>query len=224
ANGRAAIETFLQNGGRLCLMLPVAGTTGLEGSLAARGISVLPGVIANVGRDARGLTRENWQIEVRRFDPAHPISRTFVSGEDRALYAGVRALAGEDGATLLLTSADDCWLETGRTLRRDAGDPSGPFPVAVANEREDERIVVFGTAFATRDQNYTGVARQLLLNSVFWLTDQDLLTSGALASERTRQIELDDATRSAFFWTTIVAMPGCSILAGLFAFWIRRRA
>ncbi len=215
------LESFVERGGALFMTLPFDRPTGLEECLSKHGIDVLPGDVARVGVDNKGLKRANRGFTTPFFNKEHPITRRFEAGKDQAHFYVSRALDGS--ADTLLMTGEDCWLETTTTLRRDAAEQTGPFRIAMASKGDQSRIVVFGPVFVTLDKHYSGVARQTLLNSIFWLTHQETLSAGSLASETTRRIQLNDKTQSAFFWTCIFVVPGCSILAGLLAAWFRRR-
>jgi len=229
---QAELRHYLSEGGRYLLFAAPSGQTlGVAGILRDYGVKILPGLVANVGPSPGRASGPTSYLYLSRTNPAHPVTEDFKTGNFQAEFPASRALELEDPATVLVLSGDQCWIEAERELRRDVGEPSGAFPVAAAAERVGDdgvasRLVVIGSAFAPihspMRETFQSGTRQLLLNSIYWLTDQHLMTSAAVREQYQSRVRLDENRKRAFFWTVVVAMPGAAVVMGLAAFWLRR--
>jgi len=137
-------------------------------------------------------------------------------------------------------------LTSGRVLREvDKGDKAGPIALAAAvsapapnapppavpagdaNKEEppksETRIVVFGDSdFATN--RYLGIPgnRDLFMNSINWLAQQENLISIRPRDPQDRRITLTEDQKNRIFWITVVIIPGLILLAGVQSWWRRR--
>jgi hypothetical protein len=228
---RRAIAAHVERGGALLIFLPQRGDSGLEVLLEKFGVASREGLVATVGPNPGGRVAATTFLFCERVSPEHPITEQFPAGAFRAEVLSARALAPATGAVPILYSPDESWLETGSFLSDDPTDPRGPFPLMTASEGKPSgqagrrpRVVVSGSWTAALDPYFRGDARRLLLNAVYWLTNRDELASASGWREnQVNRIQLSEGVRRAFYWTSFLVLPGCSLLAGIFAFLVRRR-
>jgi ABC-type uncharacterized transport system involved in gliding motility auxiliary subunit len=181
------------------------------------------------------------QILRRRLITAYRLARsvTPVSG-------GVN---GRFAQTLVQTSQNS-WAETdikrlmtsGEVSRDiDKGDKAGPIPLAAAvsapvpdapnapkdgNQdapRPETRIAVFGDSdFAAN--GWLGVPgnRDLFMNTINWLAQQENLISIRPRDPKDTRITLTADQQRRIFWITVIIIPGLILLAGVQTWWRRR--
>jgi gliding motility-associatede transport system auxiliary component len=137
-------------------------------------------------------------------------------------------------------------LASGRVARDlDKGDKAGPIALAAAvsapaanapapnpaenKDNKDDapkpetRIVVFGDSdFASN--RYLGIPgnRDLFLNTVNWLAQQENLISIRPRDPQDRRVTLTSDQTTRLFWITVVIIPGLILLAGIQTWWRRR--
>ncbi|HEV3486025.1 MAG TPA: hypothetical protein VG106_11495, partial [Vicinamibacterales bacterium] len=149
---------------------------------------------------------------------------------------------------LVQTSANS-WAETdikrltttGQVARElDKGDQAGPVTLAVAvsapaekppaqtdpkadTPKPETRIAVFGDSdFATN--GFLGIRgnRDLFLNTVSWLAQQENLIAIRPKDPEDRRITLTRDQHTRIFWLTIFIIPGLILFAGIQTWWRRR--
>jgi ABC-type uncharacterized transport system involved in gliding motility auxiliary subunit len=102
--------------------------------------------------------------------------------------------------------------------------PAGPEPAPPADAPKPEsRIVVMGDSdFASN--RWLGISgnRDLFLNSVNWLAQQENLISIRAKDPEDRRITLSADQDRRIFWITIFIIPGLILLMGVQAWWRRR--
>src|SRR5204862_5078783 len=89
--------------------------------------------------------------------------------------------------------------------------------------KPESRIVVFGDSdFVTN--GYLGIPgnRDLFLNSVNWLAQQENLISIRPKDPEDRRVSLTADQAKLIFWLSIVIIPGFILAAGVQAWWRRR--
>jgi ABC-type uncharacterized transport system involved in gliding motility auxiliary subunit len=137
----------------------------------------------------------------------------------------------------LLTTRGEAQPET------DKGDVQGPVSIAVAvsapvsdspapapaadeganQSKPETRVVVFGDSdFAANSFAATGGNRDLFLNAVNWLAQQENLISVRPRNPEDRRITLSAGQDRFIFWLTVVVIPGLILLAGVQTWWRRR--
>lgn len=221
ADEAAEVGRFLDRGGNLLLLLPFEGRTGLESLLTARGIEPLPGLVCSSRRSAAdGLGA----IEVREFDEAHPTTARFRPEEDALELSSFRALEVSAPATALLRSAAETWRELPPLDGVRAADEAvGPFPLAAASGEGKGRVIVAGSWTPVLDIFYRGQTRRLLLGFCDWLTGRGGLPAGVGRIDPGDRVAVTPTVARAFFWTSVVALPACSLVLGIFVWLLRRR-
>jgi ABC-type uncharacterized transport system involved in gliding motility auxiliary subunit len=168
----------------------------------------------------------------------------------RAVNAVSGGVNGRTAQTLVQTGPNS-WGETdikrlmtsGEVARdTDAGDKPGPVSLAAAvsapvpdapeapNEqgqdappRPETRVVVFGDSdFAANAWLGIPGNRDLFLNSINWLAQQENLISIRPKDPKDTRMTLTADQQRRIFWITVIIIPGLILLAGVQTWWRRR--
>lgn len=169
----------------------------------------------------------------------HPIADAIGGLNALVFYGQPVALPASppEGVTVapLLTTPDDTWAEsdlsTVRDATKDTEDKAGPFTVAAAIERADQRLVVIGDpVFATNSIVGTGQpARfpgngELFTNSIYWLAGLDeMIAPGARTQDTRRIAAISPGTMRGIWWALLAGLPLLCLLLGVAVYTIRRR-
>ena len=238
-----SIEEFLIGGGALIALLPPRSGDQLAPILAHWGIQLGQDIVVDeVVRLFEGPTLGlNPIVSIYG---AHPIT---LSLRERTLFPFTRSVRpgpvreGLTTATLARTSATS-WSETDlngvfreseAALDIGQGDTAGPISVAAATSADlgelgrgegETRLVVFGTARLANNQNLGQVYnRDLFLNSVAWLANQDDLVSIRSKTIRASRIRFTEGEATTIFYLSVLVFPEIVLLVGLAVWWRRSR-
>ena len=163
----------------------------------------------------------------------------------------VEGASGARTPTTFVQSGPNSWAETDLKMLTsrgearpdfDQGDVQGPVSLAVAvsapvenapppadqpadagQNKPETRIVVVGDSdFAAN--NSVGVIgnRDMFLNMVNWVAQQENLIAVRPRDPEDRRITMTDTQGRAIFWFTVLIIPGLIILAGVQTWWRRR--
>jgi len=236
----AALDRYLDRGGRaLFLVDPRAGDELLP-LLEARGIAVGTDVIVDQVMQLFAGPSLGVQPIVGDYG-FHPITEEF--GE-RTIFLLARTVdAAEElpeGITVtpLARTSVNSWAESdverlfgANEATLDDADLAGPVSIAVAAtlsptppvDREG-RIVVFGDSEWVNNSNLSLYYNQdLFLNSVNWLAGEADLISIRPRATRASRIVLTESESWAVFYISVLLLPEIVLLAGLAIWWRRRR-
>ncbi len=237
------VMAYLHRGGRLFMALnPQYSTRGLD-FLEDWGISVMPAWVVAESKVA-GTSVQTEHVYVTEFDPMHPITRKFEKDRFRMLMTYARPLGavksevGESGP-LVGVKAPNVWGERkagsmDRPWVCDAGDfPSTPHGLSTGRVIEAKlpdgkvaRLVVFGTwTFLGNEQLHSYDHASVLHNSLWWLLGQEE-QAGVRAPEiveRSIGLDVEGKVMATLMWALLAAVPGCGVIAGLVAMFVRRK-
>jgi ABC-type uncharacterized transport system involved in gliding motility auxiliary subunit len=242
-NELTALETHLNNGGHLLLLLPPRDGNEIQPLLARFGVKlgndvVVDQVLRLFQGPALGLS------PLVNTYGAHEITRDFKQRTVFPMTRSVRAdAAGKKGllAAELVKTSPSSWAETDldgifqrSEATLDAGtDTKGPVSVAVAvdaNLKEMEggkdghaRLVVYGSIeFAgNREVDGTYYNRDLLLNTVGWLTGQADLLSIRPRKVRASRAQFTAEQGTVIFYLSVLVIPEVLLVAGITVWWRR---
>ena len=244
------VKKYLAGGGKAFIMLdPVlkpgqAQPTGLQSLLHDWGITADDDVVLDVSGMGR-LIGADESIPVAASYPSHPITQNF---QLLTAYPLARSMTPVDGgvnghtAQRIVETSRSSWGETdlkalaaGQPAKQDPADKPGPVALAAAvsapapnaagkdGKKPETRIAAFGDSeFASNA--FLGVQgnRDLFLNTVNWLAQQENLISIRPRDAEDRRITLTADQETRIFYLTVLIVPGLILLAGVQTWWRRR--
>jgi ABC-type uncharacterized transport system involved in gliding motility auxiliary subunit len=93
---------------------------------------------------------------------------------------------------------------------------------ANANKPETRLVVVGDSDFAANSVAGMGGNRDMFLNMVNWLAQQENLISVRPRNPEDRRVTMTSGQETAIFWFAIAVLPGLIFLAGIQTWWRRR--
>ncbi len=236
----AALERYLDRGGRALFMIDPRAGAELLPLLEARGVEVGANVVVDQVMQLFAGPSLGVQPIVSDYG-FHPITEEF--GE-RTIFLLARTVdAAEEvpeGITVtpLARTSTNSWAESdierlfgANEAVMDDDDLAGPVSIGVAVTRTPEaptdpegRIVVFGDSEWVNNSNLSLYYNQdLFLNSVSWLAGEADLISIRPRGTRASRIVLTESESWSVFYLSVLLLPEIVLLAGLFIWWRRRR-
>ncbi|HUE76135.1 MAG TPA: GldG family protein [Chloroflexota bacterium] len=233
----SALQTYLDDGGKVLLLIEPRSPGNPTDFLAEWGIDTGDGVVVDVGQN---LQNDPLTPVILRYAP-NPIMKG--SGADARLLTAfpaattVNARPDIDPSLIVTTIAetsDRSWLETDeRTVQFDADkDVPGPFPLAVAVTKADPegksggRLVVIGNANFMTNALLIGAPlpgnRDLFLNSIGWLAEEEDLLAVRAKVPTDRSLLLTGTEQNLLFFSSTVFLPLAILLIGGYVWWTRR--
>ena len=142
-------------------------------------------------------------------------------------------------SSLLLKTSESSWGETnlksGSAEFNEGKDIKGPLGLGAVSAKsitgdnnakkygKESRAVVIGDSDFASNQYFNQQRNgDLFLNAISWLAEDEDLISIRPKSQENRAIQLTRAGASALFWLTVVLLPGCALVCGIWV-WTRRR-
>jgi ABC-type uncharacterized transport system involved in gliding motility auxiliary subunit len=233
------IDAYVRRGGGLLVLLDPGNLPNLIGLLQRYGVAVSNEVVLD--EQNRLFAGDFLTLLVPGRSTAHPVGAALQSPPLMSQVRAVTTVATEAraaGVDLLKTSPQS-WrtpnlevLESGVGTYIAGRDTPGPVPVAVSvlvrsEEGPPGRVLVYGDSdFATNFfLGYLG-NRDLFLNSVNWLAQEDTLVASRPPTQLpgVNQFFLSAGEGRRVFWIGTVVQPAVVLLAGLLVFGWRRLA
>jgi len=191
-------------------------------------------------------------MPAQRWPADHPISNALRGQQVTLAQAVPLALADEapEGVQhqVLLETGPETWAERDwatdqQMARRNDDEPAGPFPVALALTRDEQRLIVIGDEglasngyIVSREpvlteEGLTTIERvvnpgnaELFVSSVYWLAGmEDLIATGARTQEVRRIAMIDPTVRSAMLWAVPIGLAAIVLGCGGMVWLVRRR-
>jgi ABC-type uncharacterized transport system involved in gliding motility auxiliary subunit len=233
-----ALEEYIDRGGKLLLMVDPPfpqrlQDDGVKRLLARYGVVLGDNLVIEVSPIGRLFGIGPEVPIIQQYEP-HPITRdlggiTTLFPITRTVDVAKTPVEGVRVDVLARTSPDS-WGETDRRLveqgqvQPDPDDPRGPLSVAAVATKDNARIAVYGTSSLASNQflNLQG-NRDLFLNTVSWLAEEDDLIAIRPKDPRQTPVFLSSQQAQAVFWLPVVVLPGLVLVAGIFAV-VRRRS
>lgn len=235
------IRNYLEQKGRLLVMLDAMTQTGLEPLMADWGVRLADDVVVDATRTLSGR-----ELFITKYEP-HPITSKLKS-ETSILYLprSVEPAVGAEEAVgapdkphvmPLAASSEAGWAESDLTqnpMKFDAGvDRPGPVSVAVAAERgpvpgidvqiRPTRVVVFGDSDFVSNAAMTGGNEDFFMSALNWLLERAELMAIAPKSVEQNRLLLTETQLRMLHWIVVVVLPLLVAVAGGLV-WLRRRS
>jgi ABC-type uncharacterized transport system involved in gliding motility auxiliary subunit len=229
----AAVDAYLARGGAVLTLLDPGPLPRLARALEAHGVHVGDDVIVDTAN--RILGAETLVVRVPYYR-MHPVT---APSDTPAMLVGARTVdtpSAGGPVQAVARSVESGWAtpeieaaRRGEVTFQEHRDRPGPLPVMVAASLDPGRLVVVGDADFAAD-GYIDLLgnRDLFLNSVSWLTDEE-----ALIARRPRELAeiarplsplvLSERQARLLFLVVVVAQPALVMLAGGAIVGIRRR-
>ncbi|MBI1372024.1 MAG: hypothetical protein GC159_04595 [Phycisphaera sp.] len=180
----------------------------------------------------------------------HPVAQTASSLRGLLLQAVPVKVAAKEGvqAWPLLRSNDKTWADNEYTdlsaAKRDDGDASGPFDIAVAVDRFGTRFAVLGDPVMASDFVTTfggapgrggpGLAEslgatfpanaELFVNTVYWTAGLDSLVAAGARSQEVRHLaDISPGEKHAAWFVLVLGLPVLCLFSGGFVWMLRNR-
>lgn len=235
------IRNYLEQKGRLLVMLDAMTQTGLEPLMADWGVRLSDDVVVDATRTLSGR-----ELFITKYE-MHPITGK-LAGETSILYlprSVEPAVSAEEAGgspdkprVLPLAKCSEAgWAESDlaqNPMKFDAEtDRPGPVSVAVAAERgpvpgidvqiRPTRLVVFGDSDFVSNSALTGGNTDFFLSALNWLLERSELMAIAPKPIEQNRLTLTDIQLRMLHWILVVAMPLLVAAAGGLV-WLRRRS
>lgn len=237
------LDRYLARGGAVLAMLDPRAQTDLIDQVAKWGVIVEDDAIVDRLQSIFGQAMSPLAVP----SPSHEITRDI---KEVTVFPMARSVTAAEGAgfELLVTSSENSWGE--RNLDQlfadgvaELGDDDrkGPVPIGVAGKPtaqaqppapaegkappRDPRLVVFGDSdFASNQALEAYHNRDLFVNSVNWLIGDVEAIAVRPAKSRASRLQLTEAQFSQIRALALFVLPELIAIAGVFAWWSRRRA
>ena len=237
-----ALAGYAARAGKLFFMLDPQQANGLNPLLQRWGLGVGEDFVIDINPQGR-LLGAGPEIPVVTEYLAHPITRDFrfatLFPVARTVTVASPAPAGAGVQALARTGADS-WAEKNAEqirsgqVRPDPGEARGPLVIAAVAtvdakdapaERRDAkaRVVVIGDSdFASNGFVNLAGNRDLFLNTLSWLAEEENLIAVRPKDPRTNPVFLTAAQGQVLFWVPVVLVPLAMVVAGATAVARRR--
>jgi ABC-type uncharacterized transport system involved in gliding motility auxiliary subunit len=235
------LRAWLDNSGRLMVLLDTGSPAGLRPLFEAWGIALDDDVVVDPTRTLSGL-----DLFVDDYGH-HPITRNLRnmtsvfylprSVEPATLAAGAPRAADQPQVETIARSSPASWAESDLEQKpmkfESSRDRKGPISLAVAAEKgpvagvdvdiRPSRLVVYGDTDFLSNGALSGGNVDLFLSSLNWLLERDqLMAIAPKALDETRLVMTQDQVNR-LFWLVVVIIPGLLGILGT-AVWLRRRS
>jgi ABC-type uncharacterized transport system involved in gliding motility auxiliary subunit len=241
-----ALDLYLERGGALLVMVDPRANTDLYDDLEAWGVALGEDVIVDRVQGLFGRATTPFAAEYA----AHPITEGMREVTMFHMARSVKSLPEAGSFVEIVRTGEESWGETDLDLffsegraELTEGDVRGPVPLALAgtpavgsagsqkgeeeagSEAAEPRLVVFGDSdFASNQLISAGVNSDLFVNAVNWLLGDVEFISVRPQSSRASGRQLTTEQVSNIRYLSLFLLPEAIAVAGVFAWWSRRRA
>jgi ABC-type uncharacterized transport system involved in gliding motility auxiliary subunit len=238
-----ALELYVEGGGAVLVMLDPRANTDIYGLLDGWGVKVGEDVIVDRVQGLFGRATTPFAAQYA----THPITEGIREVTMFHMARSVRARPGAGDFVEIVLTGDESWGESDLDLffsegraELSEGDLRGPVPLAVAGtpaldsagvgaegggEAGETRLVVFGDSdFASNQLLSAGLNSDLFVNAVNWLLGDVEFISVRPKSSRASGRQLTTEQVSNIRYLSLFVLPEAIAVAGVFAWWSRRRA
>ena len=234
----AMIGKYLDEGGKVFLMVDPDTDPQLGDMLKPWNITLGADIVLDTSGAGR-LLGTGPAVPIVTQYPDHPITKDMKRAA--TFFPFVRSVKTDDAAKGqtasivsmdILKTSENSWAETDTksgqaSLDESKGDKKGPITLGVAASKKvgekEARLAVLGDSdFATNASIRFLGNKDLVLNTVNWLAQDEDLISIRPKTATNRSIAMTEAQQSTFKWLTMLFMPLAAIGAGAYIWWNRR--
>lgn len=238
---KKAIDDYLSKGGKALVMVDVEGSPTVNEILKAQGLEIGNGVVID---PASSLPNQPQVPVIAQYE----YSQITKDMQGMTLFPFTTSVMPQkdmpDGLTTapLFESTDKSWLETDENVIRfeEDKDVKGPLTLALTLEgsgasghdatqqdgnQSKMRMVVFGNSiFATNDvlNNPALGNRDLFVNAVNWLAEEEALISIRAKEPAMKQVFLTGTDENLVFFSSTVFLPFVVLVIAAAVWWRRR--
>ncbi|MBH53529.1 MAG: ABC transporter [Opitutaceae bacterium] len=229
--------------GRLIVMIDPAVNNNLGDLFYQWGVLAEDMLVLDRGPD---YNMNGGDLLLRRFDPDHPITKSFAANSLSVLVGLSRPVRMDIGAPVddrlyvnpIVGGSGTSWGERFYRDETQIGyqenvDLPGPVSVVVVSERSISsdlgidipggRLVVFGTSELITNNRLKVLGNfTLFLNTLNWALNRNNLLAISPKPIEKLHITLSQEEMNKLQLAILLIMPGCSILFGTFVYWLRR--
>lgn len=230
----AAVERYLERGGKALLLLDPAPGVGLEKLLDRWGVRVGHDLVMDPSGAGRFYGAGPAMPLVKDYDGRHAITREFRLNTFFPLARSLEPKENSGDATVwpLAQTSPESFAEPYQgglpRVRFDpAKDRKGPLLLAAAVTRaakggKEARLVVIGDVrfLSNRFFNLAGNS-DFFLACANWLAQEEELIAIRPRSLQDRRIQLTEQQERGVFWLVVVAMPLAALALGIHVLWRR---
>jgi len=232
------IIDYLRRGGKFLLALNPLVEPAYLGFLNDWGFRIEPAWTV-MEASLFGTTIQTERVLVTGFNPVHPITRKFEKDRFRMIMVYARPISAVKGRYaeregIVFAKGKNIWGERridDQPWVQGPNDIPSPITVVAVSEAprekgEPARIAVFGSAnFLSNRDIRMADHLSVFHNTMWWLVGQEELVSVRAPEDVERNVGFDAEgnVRRLLSWTFLAVVPGCAILIGLAAFFLRRR-
>ena len=235
-----AISDYLQNGGKVLLLLDPETPSEWADLLGPWGVQVLPGRVFDAG-NYLNPDQGTPAVLPDQYPETSPITRDLVAATFFPAAAALSTPAQAGGTatvTPLLRTSNQSWQQTSpeqTALDQAPAEQRGPLTLGVAVEvgastsgsseepPRQTRVVVIGDSDFATNQFVTAYGNgDLILNSVDWLAQQEELIGIRPRPSSERPIFLSDEAQRWVLITTLLLLPILPAVVGITLRWARR--
>jgi ABC-type uncharacterized transport system involved in gliding motility auxiliary subunit len=234
------LDRYLARGGAILAMIDPRAQTDFVEQVAAWGVTVEDDAIVDRLQSIFGQAMSPLAVP----SPNHEITRDMREVTVFPMARSVEA-APDAGFEVLVTSSENSWGERDLdqlfaegVAEMGDGDRQGPVPIGVAGRPTvqasappgvapppDPRLVVFGDSdFASNQALGAYHNRDLFVNSVNWLIGDVEAIAVRPVKSRASRLQLTEAQFSQIRALALFVLPELIAIAGVLAWWSRRRA
>lgn len=228
------IAKYVENKGKLFLLLDPKPSPGLNDLAKNWGVDIKNDLVIDKSLNFQ----QNPLIPAINNYGFHQITKEFREKKIMSIYPLSRSIAfdynNQKGFTFfkLLETTVNSWGETNidltKTPIQDKNDIFGPLIIGVAlekiyEENKTSRIVIIGDAdFASNRCIDIWCNLDVFMNSINWLSEEDVLISIRAKDLTTKKIELSNKQQKYIFYSCIIILPILIIIAGIIVWWRRK--
>jgi ABC-type uncharacterized transport system involved in gliding motility auxiliary subunit len=228
------IQRYIDDGGNLLWLQDPGPLNGLDPLTAALGIEFVPGTLVDANERVHQLLGIKLPTIIPVLDYGqHPVTEGLKTQTLFPLAHAIETLPDSGWKAIpLLRTLQHSWSENGPlqlkvSFNLSQGDILGPLDLGIALSRKEgdgeQRVAVIGDShFANNTYLGYGANRQLTLNLISWLSeDQGLISLSPRKAPDTR-IELSQPQAITLAIVVLLVIPVVLVLAGV-VIWYRRR-